>query len=70
MVVPFPVPFPEFPPHLSNSVPPLLRQQEAGLQERFRTRQGIYSCVLSARCFSVAYIFLHSPPPHMVSQRG
>lgn len=37
--------------------------------DRLRARQSIYSCVLSARCcFSVAYIFLHSPPSHMASQ--
>lgn len=50
-------------------MPPLFRQQtqdqEAGSEERFHTRQIIYSCALSACCcFSVTYIFLHSPVTH------
>lgn len=50
-------------------MPPLFRQQtqdqEAGSEERFHTRQIIYSCALSACCcFSVTYVFLHSPVTH------
>lgn len=50
---------PEFPSHLPGPGSPLLRRQEAGSEEWFCTRQSIYSCVLSARCFSVTYIYFY-----------
>lgn len=67
---PSPSPSPlECPPHLPTPCPrrsgSRKQDQEAGLEERFHTRQIIYSGILSARrCFGYIYIFTFSSVTH------